>query len=312
MARNKKAPGHFERRGRGWGGGGGINGKYSRVTIATTERAEAERWARAKYEELDRQALRRTDGLPVGLRMSDLIAYYEAERLPRLAPGTQKAYRGSLTPIRRYFLHQLGDPPLDRIRQAHVGDFLDWRRHHRLNGSRPLDGRTVAKDRTFLHCLFDVAEEKEWREGNPVTKVKLKKTDGRQPVILSDLEYKALLGACRDGLVRLYVLVLGETGARCESEVLWLRWEDVDLEGGFITIVSGRGGHRVKGGRTRSVPMTPRLSTALREHFAEHRFAAYDGRRPAFIFHHQNTRRHYRAGDRVQSFRSAVNTAALQ
>jgi integrase len=64
----------------------------------------------------------------------------------------------------------------------------------------------------------------------------------------------------------------GETGLRCESEALWLRWEDVDLDQKFLHVVSGRGGHRVKSGRSRFVPMTARLLAAFKEHFARFRF----------------------------------------
>lgn len=38
-------------------------------------------------------------------------------------------------------------------------------------------------------------------------------------------------------MLKIYVLLLGETDGRCDSEVLWLRWEDLD--DGFIEIVSG-------------------------------------------------------------------------
>ncbi len=68
------------------------------------------------------------------------------------------------------------------------------------------------------------------------------------------------------------MLSLGETGERCESETLWTQWEDVDLEEGFLKVVSGRNGHRTKGGKTRWVPMTPRLRQAMQEHFARYRF----------------------------------------
>lgn len=140
--------------------------------------------------------------------------------------------------------------------------------------------------------------------------VEIPKADDRQPVILTDAQYDALLGECRDPMVRLYVLFCGETGCRCESEALWLRWEDVDLEGGFVAIVSGRDGHRVKGGKTRHTPLTPTLKEALKEHFATYRFAAYDGKRPEYVFHHVRTRRHYKAGSRVGSYRRAVKSAA--
>jgi len=64
--------------------------------------------------------------------------------------------------------------------------------------------------------------------------------DKRQYPILSDKQYERLLGACEHNpFLQLYALVLGETGMRCESEALWLQWEDIDREGGFIKIVSG-------------------------------------------------------------------------
>ena len=310
MARNKKAPGHFERRGRGWRWRVCVGGRYHRFTIPTTVRREAERWARKKFDELEVQHCRRVDGLVVGVRVSELLTYFETERLPRLAPGTQRAYRDSLKPIRAYFVEHVGDPPLARIRKVHIGDYLDWRRRHRLDGSKPLHNRTLAKDRAVLHRLFEIAEAREWREGNPVAKVEVERADARDPVILTSTQYESLIAQYRDPIGRLYVLVCGETGARCESEALWLRWEDVDLDGGFVTIVTGRNGHRVKGGRSRAVPMTARLRDALREHFARYRFAAYDGRRPEYVFHHTRTRRHYRAGQRVQSYRRAVFSAA--
>lgn len=311
MARNKKAPGHFERRGQGYRWRVCIGGTYHRFTVKTTDREEAERWARKKYDDLDRQNERRRDGLAVGVKVSDLLGYFESERLPRLAPGTQRSYADSLKPIRAYFVEHLDDPALDRVRKAHVSDFLDWRRTHRLNGNgKPVHNRTLAKDRAVLHRLFEVAQEREWREGNPTAKVEVEKADARQYALLTPAQYDALLSKCRDPLVRLYVLFCAETGARCESEALWLRWEDVDLDGGFLTIVSGRDGHRTKGGRSRAVPMTPKIREALREHFAAHRFAVYNGHRPEYVFHHTRTRRHYRAGQRVHSFRRAVAGAA--
>lgn len=104
---------------------------------------------------------------------------------------------------------------------------------------------------------------------------------------------------------RLYVLMLGETGGRCESEVLWLRWEDIDLEGSRINIVSGRDGHRTKGGKSRRVPVTPRLREALRDHFAAYRFSG-----SSWVFHHVRRNAHAERGDRIRGLRRAVEGAA--
>jgi len=287
-----------------------VGGKYHRFTITTLNRKEVERWAREKFDKLERAHGRQLRGLRVGVKMVDLLTYFEAERLPRLAPNTQRAYTGSIKSVRAFFIDRLGDLPLEDIEDDMVTEFLDWRRHHRLNGDEALHGRTVEKDRAVLHRLFTVAQARKWCKGNPVTQETTPEgQDSRQPVILTTAEYHALLEACPDPQVRLFVLFCGETGARCESEALWLRWEDIDFDAGFVTIVSGRGGHRTKGGRSRSVPLTARVREALKAYFAAHRFAAYDGVRPEYVFHHTRTRRHYQAGQRVRSFRRAVDSA---
>ena len=115
-------------------------------------------------------------------------------------------------------------------------------------------------------------------------------------------------------MLTLHVLTLAEAGLRCDSECLWLRWEDVDLEKGWLTIVTGRDGHRTKGGRSRLVPMTPRLHQAMREHFAAYRFAQYpdtDGNEQPtpWVFHHLITKRQYAAGTRILTLRPSFDNA---
>jgi len=177
--------------------------------------------------------------------------------------------------------------------------------------------RTLEKDRATLHAVFAFAEELELREGNPVAKVRRAKADVRDPIILTDDEYTALLDACRESpMLYLYVLTLGETGARCESEVLFLKWEDIFLSEGFIRIQSGRDDHRTKSGRGRWVPLGEPLAVAMREHMAAYRMAGYGNLgRTKWVFHHLVARGHVRDGDRIASmrrgFKAAARTAGL-
>ena len=96
---------------------------------------------------------------------------------------------------------------------------------------------------------------------------------------------------------------------RSESEALWLRWEDLDLDGGFIKIVSGRHDHRTKSGKGRWVPLTERLVWGLRKHASEHRARIYGGQLCPWVFHHQIDRRHAKAGERIGSLRRALYNA---
>ena len=138
----------------------------------------------------------------------------------------------------------------------------------------------------------------------------------REPIILMDDEYGKLLEACEARpMLGLYVLVLGEAGVRCNSEGLWLRWQDVDFERGFVNVESVRKGRRTKSGKSRRVPMTPRLREALRDHAVSYPLATCDGERSPWVFHHMVTQRGAVAGHRLQSlhraFASAVKRAKL-
>lgn len=92
--------------------------------------------------------------------------------------------------------------------------------------------------------------------------------------------------------------------------MLYLQWGDVDLEAGFIGIVTGRNGHRTKGGKSRWVPMTPRLREAMRQHFATYRLATYNGERTSWVFHHPYANRTAKAGARIRILRRAFDAAA--
>ena len=167
-----------------------------------------------------------------------------------------------------------------------------------------------------MHAVFSFAETLEVVPSNPVKKVDRPKGDSREPIILDGAQYEKLLAACGGRpMLALYILVLGETGTRCNSEALWLRWGDVDFERGFITVESVRKGRRTKSGKSRRVPMTRRLTEALREHAATYRMAMYNEARSRWVFHHLLTQRWAVAGERIQSlhraFASAVKRAKL-
>lgn len=319
-----KAPGTIRQRGTSWnviirmeGERHEFGPRSEPLLGVATSRKEVEEWTWRKHAELKEEAetaaRRGADGTPDSVPFSDLVARFRAERLPTLAPGTQAAYEDTLKPVTAYFVGQLGDPMVEDIRSRHVKDYLSWRRVNRRNGDKPLSNRTLEKDRAVLHRLFADADQWELRQGNPVVRVDRPKSDDHDPVILDEDQYERLLKDCAEGgpMLGLYALLLGETGVRAYSEALHLTWEDVDLEEGFLRITTGREGRRTKSGKSRWVPMTPRIRQAMREHFAAYRFAAYDGKRTPWIFHHVAGRGDfYAAGDRIKDMRTGFDSAA--
>ena len=77
-------------------------------------------------------------------------------------------------------------------------------------------------------------------------------------------EAQAVLDACPNVRWRLIFSLCRFGGLRCPSEVLALRWSDVDFKGKAITVRSAKTEHHV-GGDRRTIPMFRELEVALRD-----------------------------------------------
>lgn len=317
MASRKTYPGHIERHGDQWRVTLSVNGTRHRLYLdGDMEEGDIQEAARTEYDRIRSQA-QEGDVQGRTVRSSKLLDELEANILPTLAPGTQRSYRDSLKPIRDYFVDNGQDRRVDRIRSGHIRRYLNWRRRKRRGGQGPLSNRTLAKDRAVLSRLFAYAVKMEWVKGNPAATVEQPKSDGREYVILRRGEdgtspaYENLLEECAKSSdqLHLYALILGETGVRCESEALWIEWNDIDLSGDppAIWITGRRRDHRSKSGKGRWAPVSERLERALRDYMARYRF---DGTDSPHLFHHLQDRRRAKRGDRVKSFRRPFDSAA--
>ncbi len=304
-------PGSIERRGQGFRVTLYVGGQRRHFSLATTDKREAIEFAKRKDQELERERVRSRSGQAIGLRCSDLFTRFEADHLPTLKPKTQAVYTRGLTVFRAFFVERQRDPMLAQLSKGLVKEFLLWRRTFERDGKAPLSNRSVQKDRTILSTVCELGVELDWLETNPVNATRGPKVVEREPVLLDDGQYAALLAATTDTpMLHFYTQVLGESGLRCDTEALWLRWEDFDLEAGVLTVVSDRDGHTTKASKMRKVPMTLPLQAATREHFARFRLATYHGERSPWVFHHDIGRCHYTAGARIERMDRGLKAAA--
>jgi integrase len=309
-----------------------VGGVQHSFTIQAPDRKAVEQYAKTKRGELEKDHARKANGFETGVRFSSLLDRFERDVLPGLAPGTSNAYKDSTKVLRVYFVDDMGDPTIESLKAKDVTAFLTWRRSHRqkakrgankrkpktpaqgaITQARPVSNRTLVRDRSVLHRVFAFADQLELREGNPVARVDAPQCDTFEPVILSPDEYETLVTACGDRLMlTTYTLLLGEAGLRCESEALWLQWEDIDFAEGYLWVATGRDGHRTKSGKGRWVPLTQRLTAALKDHAAAFRLATYKGKRSEWLFHHTVTQRHHIAGARITSMRHSFENAVAR
>lgn len=297
----RKLPGHLQQRGPiSWRWTVGVEGVVHSETIRAASRKEAAAIAAKKLRALEPDLERRGRQIRLQpLTVTQLVDRFTAEGLSVTKTWTERRdvtrekYASSLLPLKRYYAEH-GDPPAANLRN--LDDFLTWRK-------QAVEPSTLGQERTVASAMFDWAVRQQLLTHNPARASRAPKVDRRTPVILTDAELERLLVECeRDPMLWLYVLAQAEAGLRCESEVLWLRWEDVTRVPGFL-VVACFDGHRTKSGKPREVPLTPRLGTALQAHVARYRD---DGTDSPWAFHDEFGRRIGRLDD---AFRRARNKA---
>jgi site-specific recombinase XerD len=139
------------------------------------------------------------------------------------------------------------------IRREHVEAFIE----HLLGLWKPA---TANNRYRALQAFFKWAVEEGERTDSPMSKMRPPKVPEHLPPVLSDTEVKALLEACsgtsfEDRRDTAIIRVLLDTGARV-SELANLRLEDVDLDGGEVTVLG-------KGRRERHLYLGARAIKAL-------------------------------------------------
>ena len=153
--------------------------------------------------------------------IAELVAHYRLKELTgeshsRKAFSTRSVYKCYLE---NWILPRWGGHRLDQIKPVAVEEWLDGIR--RARGTR-------AKIRNLMSALFHHAMRYEWVDKNPIKLVRQSAKRERIPDVL-ELEELQLLFGKLELRERTLVLLDAATGLRA-SELLALRWEDVDFK----------------------------------------------------------------------------------
>ncbi|KAA6459121.1 site-specific integrase [Acidobacteria bacterium AB60] len=161
----------------------------------------------------------RTDGRPS--TVAELIEHYRLKELTendqgRKAHSTRAGYQCYLN---GWILPRWGNHRLQQVKSVAVEEWL---------GSIKRARGTKAKIRNIMSALFSHAMRYEWTDKNPIKLVRQSAKRERIPDVLELHELQALLErlAVRE---RTLVLLDAATGLRV-SELLALRWDDIDFE----------------------------------------------------------------------------------
>jgi integrase len=229
-----------------------------RVKAPVTGRSSVERWARALEQELLAQLLApepEPEKPPAKTFEEFAQIFLDLCEGDRLAVNTRVNYEVHL---RRYLLPVLARRRLDEIKPADITAIkksLVKKSHNTMC--------EVLK--TLRRVLNRAIAEKEI-ERSPVDFV-IPRRQHKLPVAYDEQEQAALLAAAHAlGPMYVVVVLLGIDGGLRRGEILGLKWTDVDLKRGIMTVRHNvvRGHVDIPKGRTEEeVGLTPRLAEAL-------------------------------------------------
>lgn len=190
--------------------------------------------------------------------LKEAVDRYLLTVLPHKKPNSQRDQSAQL----QWWSNQIGYLSLADVTPAIIAEKRD----------QLAQGKTTRGDRTnatvnrylaILSHLFTLSvKEWGWSHENPVLKVTRLREPRARIRFLSDGEREALLVACRESesayLYTVVVLALS-TGAR-RMEILGLKWQDVDLARGVITL------HETKNGERRVLILTSLALMLMQDH----------------------------------------------
>ena len=194
---------------------------------------------------------------------------------PNLSPRTVEGYR---TIIENHLIPSLGHYPLQKLTSAKIAEYYRERQQQgRKDGKGGLSSTTVRQHAMVLHKAYETAIEWELAARNPADKVKIPRPAYHEWTPFDATGARQILEASRNhALYPVFHLAMG-SGMR-RSEIMALRWCDVDLERSAIYVT--RTLHQlhtreyvIRPPKTaagkRTVKLTPEMVDVLRRHRAQ-------------------------------------------
>ena len=177
--------------------------------------------------------------------------------------------------FKNHILPGLGDIPLAELTSEMVGEFLEERR--RFGNHRPGSSGLGEETMRHIHRLLQQCLDQAIRDGllteNPAKAFRYRKSTTVKANIMTPLEMEDYLDAAeRLGYLPMFMLAL-TTGLR-QSELIALKWSDLDIENRTLTIAENRAVVRRElveyGSQTRSIRLTPEVVDLLIMEHSKH------------------------------------------
>ncbi|MBI3910611.1 MAG: site-specific integrase [Armatimonadetes bacterium] len=211
--------------------GKAANGKRKRLwKTVHGGRREAERELTQLLRERDTHTLAEPNRLTVAEYLGHWLSDYAR---PNVAPKTWERYEEI---VRLHLIPALGGLRLDRLQPLHIqGAYSRWLESGRRDGKGGLASRTILHHHRILREALQQAVRWQLLARNPADAVDPPRPAPQEMAALDEAGTARLLEAARDTWLYVPILLAIATGMR-RGEILGLRWQDVDLEKGALSV----------------------------------------------------------------------------
>ena len=146
------------------------------------------------------------------------------------AETTYKSYK---TKMNKYVVPLIGMNQLGHLKRTNITNLIDYLCYQRTG----LSSNSVRQIYRILHKILDFAVEIDVIDKNISNHVKLPPQEKYKPKIYNASEIEILLQKAEDSFLYVPIYIAVKTGLR-RSEILALRWKDIDLNNRLITVGS--------------------------------------------------------------------------
>ncbi|HEY6242431.1 MAG TPA: site-specific integrase [Pyrinomonadaceae bacterium] len=211
-----------------------------------------------------------TAGRSIGterMTFADLCDYFETHYLKEAeyVDGRKVSGLRSLATVKtqlQTLKDHFGQRHLRSLTYGAIRDFRGVRLSVKTRHDQQRSITSVNRELALLRRMLNIAEDERWVIKTPFRKglISIADEKKRERIITRD-EEKALLAACdapKRGHLKPIIIAALDTGCRL-GELLKLRWRDVDLDNGQITLIA----FNTKTATARTVAITTRLKLEL-------------------------------------------------
>lgn len=210
---------------------------------------------------------------PTAMTVKDWVNQWLEQARPRLSPKTHYRYAEL---AEDYIIPRLGQILLSDLKPLHIQNMYTSLLKEGRKDGKPggLSSTTVRHIHALLHCILKAAVKLQIIRHNPADAAEAPRMKCAEPVVFTGEQVAKMLTEARNTPHYAPLLLAITTGMR-RGEIYGLRWQDVDLEKGLITVrqtisYTPRDGIFFKAPKTahsrRQIPL-PRITVeALREH----------------------------------------------